>query len=326
MIRAMTARSRLRLDPWGLDYEAPLGRLAAEPAEEVDWRVETADWRAPIRRSAPAPAALAFIDGRRRVEARLLDEDDDGGLFHAALGAIAVGAVLVDPAGGAARFGPLAVRRVAVGSAGRRLGAFSAGEFRYEGLAASDESGPEAPGLAIQNAMLQAEAELAVSLAQSGQLVVRDGPLRWHPIVDAPVVGYVKTQQRPYLAGEQQALVRRLPAGARTPMFRLGAPGSDRARLSWYLRLAPVPPGAHALAGIVRLEVREGAGGDPAALADALALGLPRYASHPAKDPRAPQNLVPVAALERELGRRMGDLALVERRIKAAIIRQEDTP
>ena len=51
---------------------------------------------------------------------------------------------------------------------------------------------------------------------------------------------------------------------------------------------------------------------------------LPRTASEPHIDPRAPQNLVPVAALERELRRRMGDRGLVFRAIRSAVMRQRE--
>jgi hypothetical protein len=39
-------------------------------------------------------------------------------------------------------------------------------------------------------------------------------------------------------------------------------------------------------------------------------------------DPRAPQNLVPIAALERELRHRMGDQRLVYRALRAAVMRE----
>ena len=49
---------------------------------------------------------------------------------------------------------------------------------------------------------------------------------------------------------------------------------------------------------------------------------IPRYASVPQKDPRAPQNLFPIGGLERELRRRLGgDHALVHRALKAVAAR-----
>ncbi len=45
---------------------------------------------------------------------------------------------------------------------------------------------------------------------------------------------------------------------------------------------------------------------------------LPRFASEPHKDTRAPQNLYPIGGLERELRRRLGDQALLFRSLKRA--------
>jgi hypothetical protein len=46
---------------------------------------------------------------------------------------------------------------------------------------------------------------------------------------------------------------------------------------------------------------------------------LPLVASEPHLDPRAPQNLVPTAALERQLRHRMGDRGLVYRALREAV-------
>jgi hypothetical protein len=56
------------------------------------------------------------------------------------------------------------------------------------------------------------------------------------------------------------------------------------------------------------------------ALADRLASVLPRFASRPHKDARAPQNLYPIAGLERELRRRLGDTHLLQRALRAAAV------
>jgi hypothetical protein len=45
---------------------------------------------------------------------------------------------------------------------------------------------------------------------------------------------------------------------------------------------------------------------------------LPRYASAEYKDTRAPQNLYPIAGLERELRRRLGDQRLLYRALRVA--------
>jgi hypothetical protein len=53
-------------------------------------------------------------------------------------------------------------------------------------------------------------------------------------------------------------------------------------------------------------------------LADVTTRLLPPWASSPHKDPRAPQNLVPIGGLERELRHRLGDTQLLYRSLRAA--------
>ena len=54
------------------------------------------------------------------------------------------------------------------------------------------------------------------------------------------------------------------------------------------------------------------------ALADLVTATLQRFASEPHKEPRAPQNLYPIAGLERELRRRMGDPQVLYRALRRA--------
>ena len=53
-------------------------------------------------------------------------------------------------------------------------------------------------------------------------------------------------------------------------------------------------------------------------LGDLTARVLPPLASVPHKDPRAPQNLVPIGGLERELRHRLGDQHVLYRVLRAA--------
>ena len=71
--------------------------------------------------------------------------------------------------------------------------------------------------------------------------------------------------------------------------------------------------------GVVRCELAATqSAAAAAALADRVTATLPRFASHEHKDPRAPQNLYPIAGLERTLRRRLGDPNLMERAIRRA--------
>src|SRR5690606_31375953 len=127
-------------------------------------------------------------------------------------------------------------------------------------------------------------------------------------------VGYIKTHHVSYLPPALHPVVAHLGAGERTPLVR---GGGHRYRWSWYLRLPG--PATHAWWGVVRCEAPgDLALVDAVARADVVAATLPRFASQPHNDPRAPQNLHPIAGLERELKRRLGDAALLERALRAA--------
>jgi hypothetical protein len=75
-----------------------------------------------------------------------------------------------------------------------------------------------------------------------------------------------------------------------------------------------------ALAGLLRLETSAGLD-RPAvvALADLSARTLPRFASDPVRDPRAPQNLYPVGALEGRLRHLLGDSMKIRRALLAQL-------
>ena len=144
-------------------------------------------------------------------------------------------------------------------------------------------------------------------------LVVFDGPLRGRTYREG--VGFIKTQHVQYLPDREQRVLSTLPAGQRTPLFLIG--GSRFTRWSWYLRLPG--PAVHPMAGIARCELPgQGTASDAACRADTVTATLPRYASEPHKDARAPQNLYPIAGLEDELRHRLGDRDLMERALRVA--------
>jgi hypothetical protein len=136
-------------------------------------------------------------------------------------------------------------------------------------------------------------------------MLVADGRLRGRRSLPR-TIGYVKTQGTRYLPVELVRVVTGLPTGTRTPVFRLSS------LYSWYLRLPTPTRGPWA--GIVRVECSGDLTTQEAiALADVSTVTLPRFASSPYKDPRAPQNLVPIAGLERRLRGLLGDPRLLHR-------------
>jgi len=173
---------------------------------------------------------------------------------------------------------------------------------------------------ALQDDMRAEEERLGRDLANADDtLVVADGPLTFEEASRSPVLGYIKRIFKLYLPRERLGLLAALRAGERTPLFALRA--SRRfARFSWFARLADPHPGASDLASIVRLEVSEVVGVDEARrLADASTAVLPRFVPSRWRDPRSPQNLLPIGALETMLRRQMGDSRLIRRHIETLI-------
>jgi hypothetical protein len=144
-------------------------------------------------------------------------------------------------------------------------------------------------------------------------LLVLDGPLRGRAHLPR-TLGFIKTHHSQYLPAAQHAVVGSLGPGERTPVFLMG---TNWDRFSWYLRL-PSAPGAP-WAGVARVECGAGlAPGEAVALADLSQVTLPRFASREYKDGRAPQNLYPIAGLERSLRRRLGDPTFLYRSLRRA--------
>jgi uncharacterized protein len=312
----------LRADPWSPDYGGDVeATLAAGEGTEiqVDPTIETADWSHAIVPSIGPPGPLIFVDGVRRVDMRVLAEDGGRRAWGLA-GSYAVGAVRSD---GRATFEAAVVGRVlalggAIESADLVVQAGAAGQIAFRAIAVPGDD-PEAPLQVLQNEMRDAEGRLAAALEPSG-LVLADGPLHYPHGPEAAVVGIAKRMVTTYLVDEPAALLSRLVPGERTPLFALGRQILDR--FAWYQRLIELQEPWHDLSGLVRCEVRMALGIARAReLADRVAVELPRFAGRPGIDPRAPQNLTPVGALESELRRRLGNPELLRRAIQSELHR-----
>jgi hypothetical protein len=177
------------------------------------------------------------------------------------------------------------------------------------------DSGPNGPMLALQNQMRSEEASLAEEIEASGACVFADGPLNYFSGLKHRTIGVIKRLHQPYIPSSQFALLSHLQPGERTPVFAILDGKYDR--YAWYLRLAKARALDYGVAGIIRLEVRTGVGIDEAVKSAKMSAScLPAFASDPARDPRSPQNLVPVGALEQELRRRLGDAMVIRRGIE----------
>jgi hypothetical protein len=182
------------------------------------------------------------------------------------------------------------------------------------------ENTPVSPVDGLQKAMRRREARVAVALSAEADVVYLDGPLTYLAAGDAAVVGFVKRLQREYLSAAQSTILRRLATGERTPLFLIK---DAEPRYSWYQKIGGGRPIDSALTGVVRLEVSAALELERVrGLADASARLLPRFASDPAHDPRAPQNLFPIGGLEARLRRLLGDALLVRRAIESQLQRE----
>jgi hypothetical protein len=306
--------ARLHVEAWAPEYGPsvePIEELA--PSEgSVDVAVEGRSW-APVPGADDGAPLVAFVDGVRRIDARLVLDDPESGPIPGICGSYAVGAVLWDREARRSEVVGEQVDRLGVLGRGRDAPAARAGP----GLTYAMESVPDDdPGSLLRHfhgEMRRAEARVAEQLGRGGHFVVADGPL--YELSPTETIGYVKSHRVNYLSNGPGEIIGRLGAGERTPLFTI----KGYERYSWYLRLVPVGSG-HSWTGIVRCEASAALpAAEVARLADRSAAILPLVASEAHLDPRAPQNLVPIAALERHLRHLLGDGGLVLRHLRAAV-------
>ena len=313
------ATAAFSVDPWDPGYGAAFGDESGGALEEstaelgLDLELPAAGWH-PIDpdRSARPPGTLLFLDGVRRIDARIWVHGPDPQPAPGIAASLAAGLVCCD---GAARVAGVQVER-GLFTACPGAADIATRHARYPARIARG-GGLDQLSLALQQRLADAEVQLALAYRArhpaGDDLLVVDGPLRGRTHLDR-VIGYIKTHHASYLPAEQAAVVAALRPGQRTPAFSMG---TSWRRSSWYLRL-PAAPGVP-WSGVVRLECSADLPRPQVVgLADLTARILPRFASTPHKDPRAPQNLVPIGGLERELRRRLGDEQLLYRSLRAA--------
>jgi hypothetical protein len=312
------------VDPWDPGYgqafadeqdeqDTGIGQSTAEL--NLDFEMPAAHWQPLDPDPATViPPTILFLDGVRRIDARIWVHGAGQQPVAGIAASLAAGIVVCD---GAARVAEVAVERALFTAAGDAGDLVTRGG-RYVARPAGG-AGLDKLSLAMQQRLAFAEVQLAVAFRGGHQggddLLVVDGPLRGRTHLER-TVGYIKTHHTSYLPAEQAAVAAALRPGQRTPAFTMG---TSWERNSWYLQL----PGTDGVpwSGVVRLECSADLGRkDVTRLADLTALTLPSFASAPHKDPRAPQNLVPIGGLERQLKHRLGDERLLYRALRAAAI------
>jgi uncharacterized protein len=322
---------RLYVETWDPAYGAAMesadfgtGPSGAGPTAESDAKLDTevelpaAAWR-PLDppTDVRAPDLVLLVDGVRRVDARVWIGADEASEADAAalpglVASYAAGVVRCDLRRGAAE---VVAARVARGLFTPSTAATEV-VTRAARYPAYRAGGGEPKHLlrALQEQLQSLERLVAAECrdeSSADELLVVDGPLSGR----SRALGYIKSQERAYLPGALSTVISSLRPGQRSPVFLLG---SRWRQYSWYLRL-PGPTSGGPWAGIVRLECSaELTAGAAAAMADLSMITLPRLASHTYKDPRAPQNLVPVAGLERRLRAMLGDSRLLHRALTSA--------
>ncbi len=322
---------KFAVEAWDPSYGASVESELSESAAEVVLDVEQ-----PMQRWLPVdpdpavvpPAAVLFVDGVRRVDAQVWVGEEEGQASPALCASYAAGVVCCCR-DGAHLLAPEVRRGLFSTAVGATEIATAAGTYRAH---TTGERPDVAPGqvlsLAVQREL--ADTELAAAANARGarpagddaaghgtadDLLVVDGSLKGRQHLPR-TIGYVKTHHSSYLPAQLGAVVATLGTGQRTPVFRIEAPWR---RHTWYLRL-PCRPGAP-WAGIVRVECSaELTTADAVALAARSQATLGRFASTEYKDSRAPQNLYPIAGLERELRRRLGEPNLLYRALRRAAV------
>lgn len=300
--------ARIYAGEWSPEYGSPLQIQDDVQGEAVLWEHDELQ----AVTCPPTAPRLAFIDGVRAIEASLWYAEEGCEPLPGIAGVVAAGAVTPDERG-CLRISEAVVRRLAIFGGGRVAHLpDQPGGWSWVGLS-TEGTTLDAPQLELQSRMREQEMLLAQRLAESGHTVVTDGPLSIRGL-GFEAVGYVKTHHRRLLPAEHHERVGTLRGGQRTSLFTVSK------NHSCYFRLLDGGPGHHPWFGVVRLEVPGELGREEARRLIQSACGaLPRYAGVAHCDPRAPQNLQPIAALERELRRRCGDRALGLRAARAAV-------
>lgn len=320
----MSVVPKIRVEPWAIEYGSSNQIDEAEEPVELATIPEGEPFGfVPL---GPAPhIRLAFLDGVQRLEAHLVQLVEDRVTPGLAC-AYAVGAVIAEP-NRRPEFINMSARRIVIWTAGI-VGLLPAvpGGWHWDEQSTAD-TGPDAAVQKLNMLRQEDEAALAHLLENEDLWVVCDGTHRslFSPRRDGTnrnIAGCVKSHHKQLLPEPYASELRNLPAGHRTTLF---TKPSNKLH-SCYLRLGDPQPWESPLAGIARLEFSSGFELPKArAVADTFASNLLKFAGIPHVDPRAPQNLQPIGALEAQLRRLLGDKTLARRAIHEAVYAGEPT-
>lgn len=326
---APAAGMRFSVDGWdptygtSLELEDDLGESSAQVILDVELPADA--WRPiDIDPTVQRPPVMLFVDGVRRIEARVWIDEVSGAVAATEASAglcasYAAGVVCCCESG--AHLLTVETRRGLFTIAPHAADVHtSAGTY----LACHTTLKEQVPLSVALSSALQARlaevelvashaarAELGSHVSTGDDLLVVDGPLRNRTHLPR-AIGFIKSHRTAYLPQTLHSMVGGLTGGQRTPVFLMGTSWD---RHAWYLRLPCTP--AAPWAGVVRIECSADLPNtEVLALANLSQVTLCKYASVEYKDARAPQNLYPIAGLERELRRRLGDPRLLYRALR----------
>ncbi|GIW31023.1 MAG: nuclease [Meiothermus sp.] len=309
-----------KLEAWNPEYALP-ERIESEDESggledikipyEGDWVAHTPP------RVAPQDWPIVYlVDGRRRIDAQIADARGR----RALLATVIAGAVLRDGAGIRPVGDP--IKRHILLHSSDLVEPLPPGLRHYEPIQ-TEKSDPTSLRSKVIEVMRHLEASLVNRL--EGGLVIVDGQIfPGEQAYHAPerLLGYTKTQAATYLGPKHQALLYELQPYQRTPIFQIPRQALPRQMSvsSWYVRL-PLEPNStfYSGAALLRIETPTEEPSEAVRLADLSVSLFCTLASSPAKDPRAPQNLIPIGGLEQWLGRHLGQAEVVRRRIVQAL-------
>jgi len=316
---------QLFLDPWNPDFS---GSLQADSPEEdtppeVRLDIELREWKTILPPYDPN-VNFVFVDGVRRIDARVILQN--GQIQYGLLGSVAAGGVA------AGRKQQNAALDVLSNAVIKRYfitgGGFSFDRtidlphgFSYEAVSVADAK-PQAPLQKLQQLMRDAEGKVIsqFSLGDSDALLVADGPLHFPWARESKAVGYIKSFHQWYLPSSHIPMLSTLRPGERTPLFLIHGQGAQFPdRYGWFVRLAAPEAGDSPLSGLARLEIACDTGLDHAIRSANRSTRLSEFVSKKYRDPRSPQNLVPIGALEKTLKHLLGDIGIMRRWISAWI-------
>lgn len=328
---------RIVLDPWGGDYGSQIATSQEADSDDVTVQAledegEDCAWEplSPVPKTLPTETVV--VDGVMRSDASGMVEDGERRAL-ALFGSFAAGAVTINAQ---VRIVEDRVLRLFIAGSNWptpndiEIPAGRSARLCYEGMSAKAETYDDLRETLV-NEMRRAEAQVAETLSKEESLVLADGSLKFFGGASS-VVGVIKTIHKLYLPHKRATILGKLQPGQRTPFFCIESKRRNTGYkiLTCYLRLTLPQPIEMPFAGLVRLEINpsQRERGDVSALFDQAAVRVRELASRAPKDPRAPQNLIPIGGLERQLRHKLGDMQLVLRAIKQKLrlIAEENAP